>query len=83
MSMRLQLCCASPGRVTHDALEIACAIASNATHTAAVPTVVSPPLDNAHWKALNAIQLAAWNPFTLSTLDYTYTTAPRAVLSTA
>ena len=58
--MRLQLCWASFGRVTHDALEIADAIASNATHTAAVPSVVSPPLDHAHWKALNAIQLATW-----------------------
>ena len=52
-------------------------------HTAAVPSVVSPPLDNAYWKALNADQLATRDTSTLSTLDYTYTTAPRAVLSTA
>jgi hypothetical protein len=52
-------------------------------NTAAVPTVVSPPLDNAQWKALNAIQLATRYTSTLSTLDYAYTTAPLAVPSTA
>ena len=52
-------------------------------HTAAVPSVVSPPLDNAYWKALNADQLATRDTSALSTLDYTYTTAPRAVFSTA
>jgi hypothetical protein len=81
--LRLQLCWANPGRVTHDALEIAYAITSNATHTAAVPSVVSPPLGNAYWKALNAIQLATRYTSTLSTLDWTYTTPPTAVLSAA
>jgi hypothetical protein len=81
--LRLQLCWANPGRVTHDALKITYAITSNATHTAAVPSVVSPRLNNAYWKALNAIQLATRYTSTLSTLNRTYTTVPLAVLSTA
>jgi hypothetical protein len=84
--LRLQLCWANPSRVTHDALEITYAITSNATHTAAVPSVVSPPLGNAYWKALNAIQIGyAVHIYTQYTGRHVlpYTTAPLAVLSTA
>jgi hypothetical protein len=48
--------------------------------------VVSPPLDHAHWKALNAIQIGyAVHIYTQYTGRHVlpYTTAPLAVLSTA